>query len=327
MLKGISVSIIRLLLCLSTAYCLSSCSVMSGQQPDLLDYLANQGPIQLSNDNPYLAGNLFLAKKMDSCPDLAGFVKYRGTPSSLEIHDGLFKGPSLHFYYNDEQQYYTLLPTKDSWVINGPFTMDTEQISSGLTATDTNSNSFEGTTFRAQANLLQLQAQDELEELPVISQKQISPGGQSLNQTTDKASAGVKYTKKFESLLLPEQTAPEIMAEANTDIIAEILDSIAPSPAELTPKGDLVHHVLSPKEDISIITHWYTKDPSNAAPIARINQLFLREPLNEGDSIIIPSYFVKNNKRLSEEALQLLVDRRNHEQNDNIKRVSYPVLP
>jgi len=71
--------------------------------------------------------------------------------------------------------------------------------------------------------------------------------------------------------------------------------------AELTSKGDLVHYVTSTDESLRMIAAWYTFDESNIETLRRVNKL--SKTLTPGDSVIIPSYLVKNKTRLSEEAV------------------------
>ena len=68
-------------------------------------------------------------------------------------------------------------------------------------------------------------------------------------------------------------------------------------PAELTPRGDVVHHVTYPGETLSMIARWYTHDRANAGRLARINHLNNPDRLQIGDKIIVPSYLLKNKNR------------------------------
>jgi hypothetical protein len=79
--------------------------------------------------------------------------------------------------------------------------------------------------------------------------------------------------------------------------------------AELTPKGDLVHYVTLQGETLSNIARWYTFDRENAKRLARINELKNPDQLSLGDIVIIPSYLVKNQRRLTESGLAAIQDR------------------
>jgi hypothetical protein len=49
-----------------------------------------------------------------------------------------------------------------------------------------------------------------------------------------------------------------------------------------------------------MLARWYTFDKTNTARLARMNKLSQSQALTIGDSIIIPSYLVKNKVRLDE---------------------------
>lgn len=66
-------------------------------------------------------------------------------------------------------------------------------------------------------------------------------------------------------------------------------------PAELTPRGDLVHYVISPNETIEQIAGWYTDNPANAEKLLRLNSL---QNLEVGDVVVIPNYMVKKKTRM-----------------------------
>lgn len=67
------------------------------------------------------------------------------------------------------------------------------------------------------------------------------------------------------------------------------------APAELTPRGDLVHYVITPTETIEQIAGWYTDNPANAEKLLRLNSL---QKLEVGDVVVIPNYMVKKKTRM-----------------------------
>ena len=99
---------------------------------------------------------------------------------------------------------------------------------------------------------------------------------------------------------------PTVAAILPGNELQQIIDSESAAQAEITPKGDLVHYVGFSGETLSLIARWYTGDRNNAARIARINELKKPGELAIGDQIVIPSYILKNNKRLTESALRRL---------------------
>lgn len=66
-------------------------------------------------------------------------------------------------------------------------------------------------------------------------------------------------------------------------------------PAELTPRGDLVHYVIAPNETIEQIAGWYTDNPANAEKLLRLNSL---QKLEVGDVVVVPNYMVKKKTRM-----------------------------
>lgn len=93
--------------------------------------------------------------------------------------------------------------------------------------------------------------------------------------------------------------------ESEAELIAR-LSKTSTALAELSPRGDLVHYVTSPKETLSMIARWYTGDAENTARLQNINKLSARQALSVGDTIIIPSYMLKNKHRLDEQSISAL---------------------
>ncbi|MBX7145264.1 MAG: hypothetical protein K1X79_12490 [Oligoflexia bacterium] len=92
--------------------------------------------------------------------------------------------------------------------------------------------------------------------------------------------------------------------------LVERLSKASSALAEISPRGDIVHYVTSPKETLSIIARWYTGEVDNAGRLASINKLSAStlpdKALSAGDTIIIPSYMAKNKHRLDEKAIDAL---------------------
>lgn len=333
-LKGSSVSKLSvLLLLLSTVILVGCSSIETRPNAELLNHLTNQGPIKLSTDNPFLAGNLFLAKEMEVSQDLAGFINHRGSPTVLEIEDNLWGGLNLTFYYPKDNQHFTLRPIKDSWIINGPFPIEGSVSAATQLEEDSKPDPSGNESMRARPILLEQQAERGLSapQAALVSYNNTSPVKPMITSVTARQSK----TKGYESVLPEGQAAGESKPDLEIDNpnqdknqeritnLKAIQKQLTGSLAELTPKGDLVHHVSLPQEDLELIVEWYTHDPSNSAPIARINKLTPKTPLKEGESLIIPSYFVKNKKRLSEDALAMVsvqLNKASREPDDHLEK-------
>ncbi len=70
--------------------------------------------------------------------------------------------------------------------------------------------------------------------------------------------------------------------------------------APISTKGDVLHKVQSSQETLGDIARWYTKEKSNEEKIARINGLHRDEPLNVGDTVLVPGYLAKSKAELTE---------------------------
>jgi len=86
----------------------------------LIERLRNRGPVALSSENPFLAGNLLISKEMENSPEMAGFVRHRGAPSAIEVERDMFSPLRIHFYYPDSREQFTLEDVDGTWVIRGP---------------------------------------------------------------------------------------------------------------------------------------------------------------------------------------------------------------
>ena len=67
-----------------------------------------------------------------------------------------------------------------------------------------------------------------------------------------------------------------------------------------------MHYVTFPEEDLALVARWYTYDAWNAGKIARVSGISQKQPLSVGDTLVIPSYLLKNKSRLSQEGLSAL---------------------
>ena len=84
----------------------------------------------------------------------------------------------------------------------------------------------------------------------------------------------------------------------------QIIQNNSGHPAEISPKGDLVHYVTFPGETLSMVARWYTRERSNAGSLARINRLRNPDKLSLGDVIVVPSYMLKNPNRMIANAVR-----------------------
>lgn len=274
--------ILLFLLSVSIAGCSASRLPHSG----LVDRMKNRGPVPLSADNPYLAGNLLLAKEMEHSAEVKGFVEHRGTPGAIEISHELFEEPSMRFYYPENGEFFSFEYVDNTWLIEGPLTISPEKqrelkrASAGGKAPLPPPSPI-GTPSAAPAPIV----------TPLPTASPLAKGGEPFRSPSIQAT--------------PEPSPTAFPTQDNTRI-KSLIETAPKNEAEISPKGDLVHYVTFPGETLEVISEWYTLDVSNSGRLARLNKIKTGESLSQGDTIIVPSYFVRNKIRLTEQAIGAL---------------------
>jgi len=294
------------LVALAAPLLLSACA--SKSPSSLQDSLENRGPIALSDQNPYLAGNVLLSERAGRSEVLTGFLKFRGAPPAIEVERDFMAAARLKLYYPDAGEVYTVDQAGDDVVINGP-----QRISG-----------------QAQAALLELTRSNgkppmllggaETPEPPAVQPPEAKPTPQPPAKV-HKAPAKphkppqVKRAPPKQAGWQPRGEAkPESAAAfeaAEENLVRDLQQTQEQQPAaELTPDGDVVHYVTYPGETLSMISRWYTHDRANVGRLVRMNQLKNPDALKLGDVIVIPRYLLKNKTRMSEEAIRQLTVKR-----------------
>lgn len=258
---------IKLLFLLLCSLLVLGCAQSPRLNHGLVGRLADRGPVALSADNPFLAANLLLSKEMERSPDLKGFIKHRGAPAALAVEYSNFSGINFKLYYPENREYYNLEELDDTWLINGP---------------------------------LPIPRQDMPEVARITREQTEEP--KILLPEDDKNFAPFSSTIEESAKIEDQDAKQQETAQALNRIIAQT----AKSPAELTPRGDLVHFVTYAGETLALLSRWYTHDVNNAGKIARINKLANPNELKLGDQIVVPAYLLRNKLRLTEEGLKAL---------------------
>lgn len=279
---------------------LSGCSTPSFKVHDgLINRLNNRGPVALSSENPYLAANLLVTREMKNSPEIQGFVRHRGAPSAIEVQKEYFSPLLLQFYYPETREYFSLEDADGTWIIRGPIVMNREK-------------------FKEVARLTRGLSGDPLVQFP--TEEPLPQGNDPFNKQTAQTKNEQSATKGSDPFIerlqayekaqsvRQQKSAMQPFRSASTagPSLESIITEEAKYDAELSPKGDLVHYVTFPGETLSMIARWYTRDRNNAGRLARINRLENPNSLTLGDVIIIPTYLLKNKKRLTEEAVTKL---------------------
>lgn len=243
--------------------------------------LKNRGAVPLSAHNPYIAGNTLLAKEMERSSDLRGFIENRGTPKAIEITKG-WTGPSiLQLYYLDKGEYYTAEESGNTWLVTGPSKIPSGGIKLLQSLTEP------GNTKAAL----------KLEKTPLINDSLQMETSPLVPDSTPISQEKTKPTTTIESQSWHDPLMTKVI----------FLKNSASEAAEISPRGDIVHYVTYQGETLSMIARWYTLDVRNVGRIARINNITNPSQLDIGDTVILPSYLVKNKMRLTEEALNTLL--------------------
>jgi hypothetical protein len=271
----------------------------------LIDRLKNRGPLALSTDNPYLAANLFLAKEIEKSSTVRGFIDHRGAPPVISVEKELFSPIILEFYYPKNLEYYVLESRGSDWLIGGPYPLSGEtmnevgSLAQNLDGAPALKPERAGAWHKGPAPLSD-EVRKNLEDSPrEASLEERSP----IIGSVDEGQLPFQSPAKGRADFAPH---PESGSGSPNNDLELIVKRYGKHPAELTPKGDLVHYVTYPGETLSMISRWYTLDETNTLRLARINSLPDPNTLSTGDTLIIPKYLVKNNFRLTEEAVEAL---------------------
>jgi hypothetical protein len=268
---------------------LAGCSAPLRMHYGLIERLRDRGPVAVSPTNPYLAANVLLNKETETSHELKGFFDHRGAPAAIEVSDGLLKSLTLMLYYPENGESFMAEESAGSWAIRGPFPIEKAKLREVLLAT--------GKLRPVQTTVPPIQTTVPKAAPP---DQTAAPASTAPAQHSRVASATHSAPNTGHTIdpKLPESAQPRERA-AEPAIESDAL-------AEVSPRGDVVHYVTFANEDLRSLAQWYTGDASNAARLARINQLKPQASLSPGDSIVVPSYLVKNKRRLSEETLKVL---------------------
>lgn len=308
----------------------TSCAISKDPAYDsLVSRLKNRGIVALSQDNPYIASNLLIAKEIESSDELRGFTNLKGVPSLIEVDKQYFKNLKYKFFYPNEQNFYNLELLNNTWVISGPETINATQarqiyyltggnISTPKVLINSNSNTVNQNNddifiFNSNTNNQALPNNNTYQGASTNNIQNSAPNTNSknapLNNAVKNNNTGYKgalQNQDTQKATISKAQAPTKAPQGNYSDVSKldnIIKNTSTYTAELNYQGDLVHYVTYKGEDLSLLSRWYTKDPSNADKISRINSKKPTDALQVGDKIIIPSYLLKNKNKLTQKAL------------------------
>lgn len=278
----------------------------------LVQRLKNRGPVSLSSDNPFLAANLLISREMQKSPEVAGFIEHRGAPTAIEVNEGLFSPLTLFFYYSENREYFALEEAGDVWIIKGPQEIDAETFLELRRVNSLNRGEprleYNYATPKVEHTPPELTTHEKLAALDTASDEAaIQPYSDPFQQKLERYERARQARQPGGAFSSPSGGAFTTTRPATRTLsLDSIITEFGTAQAELTPKGDLVHYVTYQGETLSMISRWYTHDRDNAGRLARINRLGNPNALSLGDIIIIPSYLLRNKKRLNNSAVQAL---------------------
>ena len=310
-----------------------ACSATAPLDRALFDRLKDRGPVALDPANPYVAANLYLAKQSEQSVELKGFLSVAGTPAAIELSTQAFAATMLQLYYPSERRYYSLEQRSGTWIISGPRAIP-DEICKGLAP--------EAQNAAVRAPVLEAPPPEPplVETITPPEPIRRSPAARPVKKfvapaASDKTAAE-RHTARSRTVVAvidsqsnvpfqspaPRPPRPQLFDGADSSTIMgslspKALPQIGPDdktldalvakyaghPAELSPKGDLVHYVTSSAETLALLSRWYTRDSLNVDRIARINGMRPAAALSPGDTLIIPAYLLKNTARLTDDAL------------------------
>ena len=327
--------LLHLSLLVFSLFFIASCTISKDPAYDsLVSRLKNKGLIALSGENPYMASNLLITKEIENNESLRGFTEYKGVPNLIEVNKEYFKPLKYKFFYPNEQTYYNLELVNNTWVINGPETINAAQAQQIYYLTGGNTkapNIILSNNKSPNNNFVNQQKLNPESSDPFIINDQDSNKNNNINNaqiikepinnkpvnkqnktnTNNTKNQNSRYQSAIDKNLSnnnsnKKQNNPNVPV-SNDTILDNIIYTNNSYPAELNYRGDLIHYVSYRGETLSLISRWYTKDPSNADKIARINSKNVKDSLLIGDKIIIPSYLIKNKNKLTQKALQDMI--------------------
>lgn len=283
---------------LTILFTLNACGFL-GASNNLDEQLANQGPIPLSADNPYVGTNYYLAQQMEKNAQLRGFIKHQGTPDAIEIRARLFRSLRVYLFYLDKHEAFLLEESNGDWIILGPERIPQSILVNfdrmtpvGRHAPLSTSKKASGKVTKDDEESISTLSWGEDKTLPTVEQAKVSELPPPVRAAKQSAKKADKPVAKVKTSAADSKIAP--LPPASKNASPEVIDELSEvSNVDESPSGDIIHHVSFPGETLRIIAEWYTGDKNNANRLTRINEIAKPETLQLGQRIRIPRYLLK----------------------------------
>jgi hypothetical protein len=267
--------------------------------------LANQGPLLLSRDNPFLAQNLYVALERDNSPLIAKFIKHRGEPDAVEVRTRWMRSDRVYFFYLDKREAYVFERRDVSWVVRGPERIPRDIFDKHFSKSDASRGPKLARKSEPSAESDAALAVDEYindPSEPKFIDRAREPLPPAAYEETPPERA--PFLRESAQRREPDPKLPRTIPQSSNELLG-MRRGTTPQAAS----GDLLHTVSYPGETLRMIAAWFTGSPDNAARIARINGIENPDLLFMGQQVRIPRYLVKTLEPLPEEEVEQYLQR------------------
>lgn len=254
--------------------------------------LRNEGVVPISSNNPFVGGNLFLAREMEHSTYLYNFIKQRGAPQGIELMGDSDNSVEVKMLYAAQREVYFARPhlhkqgeqVHREWIIRGPYAVD---------RTDYRAVTSLPTEERAVFEMFgRMETFGRDSSVPVKSV--ILPAFVPTPQPTPRP----KPRKPKADAAAAAGPTPTPTPEAGPMNFDQKALVEARELAERNPNGDVIHNVKAATETFHTLANWYAGDAEKAKAIAEKNGLPVDAQLTPGTKLFVPADIVKNPKEM-----------------------------
>lgn len=290
---------------LATGIVLCGCMATMRMNDPLIDRLNGRGPVALSSSNPYLAANLFLRKQLETRPELDQFVRSKGLPGALAVEAKGWEPLRMTFYYPAIQEKYIFEERSGTWQTPANVLLRGDELAKLMNQVKDQHG--------APTLLPSTRPADPDADYPFAYHRGdpvTRPLANEMPELGEFRSPAIPAEKRDELLPyrdVPAPTPSRSRWSSSKVTLEELVSRNSDRQAESTPAGDLIHYVTDERETVRLISFWYTGSVDEAQKLARLNELGPDSQLAPGDTVVIPSYLIKNRAVLPAEEIEELL--------------------
>lgn len=256
----------------------------------------------LSQRNPYIAGNLFVAREMEHSRVFEGFIRNRGTPDAVEVKEGYLRPLRVYLFYLTEGEAYLFEERSGDWIVRGPEHIPPQMMRSFLNIQPSGGAAplaFERSTDTQSLPAANTEQAEDVRSLRRVPTRSELARKRPAVRTGDALPPG--ENRAVEPRAVPARPPAPRTPPPRTPATAP------PAPSgnrgEESSSGDVIHRVTLPGENLRAIAQWYTGDANNTGRIARINGIERVDTLRSGQTIRIPRYLLRTTEPLPPSAI------------------------